>query len=110
MSEPQTSFMELATEGYREPDEIDDFVSDWHAAGSGLKLHQFLGMTHEEYTLWVAEPDLISLIVGARVQGRPLVSAVNDNLEQDRIAARSSHTSKLKILEKWIAAQRSRSV
>ncbi|NYT41540.1 hypothetical protein HZY97_12280 [Sphingomonas sp. R-74633] len=100
--------MELAIDGYREPDEIDDFVSDWHKGGSGLKLHDFLGLTHEEYTLWVAEPDLIALIVGARVSGRPLLAAVNDNLVQDRIAARSSHTKKLKVLQNWIAAQRTR--
>lgn len=107
-SEPRQTFMELAIDGYREADEIDDFVSEWHDAGSGLKLHEFLGMTHEEYTLWVAEPDLISLIVGARVQHRPLLDAVNDNLVEERIAARSSHTRKLQILQKWIEVQRGR--
>ena len=102
--------MALAVDGYREPDEIDDFVSEWHDAESGLKLHEFLGMTHEEYTLWVAEPDLIPLIVGARVQHRSLLEAVNDNLVKERIAARSSHTRKLRVLQNWIEAQRGRSL
>jgi hypothetical protein len=106
MSEIRQTYMQLALQGYREPDEIDDFVSEWHRAGTGLSLHEYLGLTHDEYTLWVADPDLIDTIVGARISGRPLFDAVNDNLREDRLAARADQTRKLKILRGWIDAQR----
>ncbi len=33
---------------------IDDFIDSWHeGAGPLLKLHNFLGMTWEEYSIWV---------------------------------------------------------
>lgn len=33
----------------RDPGDIDDWVERWHSGNSELQLHQFLGMTWEEY-------------------------------------------------------------
>ena len=35
-------------------DEIDDYVARWHSglAGKNQELHEFLGMSWEEYSLW----------------------------------------------------------
>lgn len=101
-----SSFMTLALDGRALADEIEDYVELWHGSDSSQEVHEFLGMTFEEYSLWVADADSIDIILTARHRGRPLREAVNDNLRyQERIAARSDEAGKLAILARWIAAQ-----
>lgn len=57
-------------------DEIDDFVDRWHAAPQGQELHDYLGMSEEEYSLWLRVPDALTYIVEARRDGRPLKDVV----------------------------------
>ena len=105
MSKTHT-FMQLALQGYVMSDEIEDFVSRWHDSDSDQDLHDFLGLTFDEYSLWVSEPDYIDIIIGARHSGTPLVEAVNDNLRsEERLAARADDAGKVAALKRWIAAQ-----
>lgn len=100
------SFIELALNGDVLPDEIDDFIDAWHEGSSKEELHEFLGMTLQEYTLWVSNPELIQLIIAARHRQEPILSAVNDNLKtSERIAARSDQARKIAMLRKWIEQQ-----
>jgi hypothetical protein len=104
-----SSFMSLAISGQVLSDEIEDFVEAWHESDSNEEIHEFLGMTFEEYSLWVADADSINIILAARHSHIPLKEAVNDNLRsQQRIAARSDEAGKLAILSRWIAAQSDR--
>lgn len=104
-----SSFMALALNGRVLADEIDDFIEAWHESDSPEELHDFLGMTFEEYSLWVADAASIDTILTARHSHKPLKEAVNDNLRfQERIAARSDEAGKLAILARWIAAQSDR--
>ena len=48
------------------PEEIDDYVDVWHKTPQGLELHEFLGMSKEEYGLWLRNPDALSEIARAR--------------------------------------------
>lgn len=103
------SFLELACDGYVLPREIEDYVDSWHESDSEQELHDFLGMRWDEYTLWVAHPENINIIIAARLENRPVLEAVNDNLRSEyRLAARTDDVGKLAILERWIAAQRDR--
>lgn len=101
-----SSFMSLALNGEVLSDEIESFVEAWHKSDSKDEIHDFLGMTFPEYSLWVSDPDSIDVILSARHANRPLKEAVNDNLRsQERIAARADEAGKLAILSRWIAAQ-----
>jgi hypothetical protein len=41
-------------------EEIDDRISAWHACeGNGIKLHQALGWTWDEFALWVRDDSII---------------------------------------------------
>ena len=88
-------------------DEIDDFVDRWHDQTDGeAQLHEYLGMTWEEYSLWAGNPDCLSDIANARVRGIPLRQAINDNLEASmKLAARSDKASKIVKLQRWIEEQ-----
>lgn len=100
------SFVELALDGQALSDEIEDYVEAWHNSSSDKQVHEYLGMTFEEYSLWVSDPNAIDLILSARHAHRPLREAVNDNIRvQERIAARADEAGKLAILSRWIAAQ-----
>jgi hypothetical protein len=59
----ETRFIDLCLRGKARPAEIDDFVDLWHESESTLPLHEFLGMTTEEYSAWVQKPDLLPHII-----------------------------------------------
>ena len=44
-------------------DDIDDYVDEWHAGGTGVTIWDFLGMTREEYGAWVADPESLPRIL-----------------------------------------------
>ncbi len=50
------SFVELHIEGRVLPDEIDNFIEDWHNSDNEKSLSEFLGFTEEEYNLWIKNP------------------------------------------------------
>lgn len=102
-------FMKLALNGDVLSDEIEVFVDAWHESASEAEIHEFLGMSFEEYSLWASDADTIDVILGARHAGVPLKEAINDNLRvQERIAARADEAGKLAILSRWIASQADR--
>lgn len=87
-------------------DEIEDFVETWHESDSAQEIFEYLGMSWEEYSLWMTHPDYIDLIIAARRDARSLREAINDNLRStERLAARSDDTGKIAALKRWIAAQ-----
>ena len=53
-------------------DDIDDLVDTWHAGGTGMPLHEFLGLTREEYAHWVEQPDAPHPTLYERTHIRPL--------------------------------------
>ena len=61
-----SNFMEMYLSGEALPDEIDDFVDSWHESDSDLSIHEFLGMTREEYLSWVKDPNVLPRILDAR--------------------------------------------
>jgi hypothetical protein len=47
-------------------DAIDDDIAAWHDSATVLPLHEWLGMTDDEYTLFVERRDALRVIVAAR--------------------------------------------
>ena len=106
MSNQRNPFIQLALNGEVLPDEIDDFVDAWHEGTGEGELHEFLGMTLEEYSLWLSNPDFIEIIIAARYNNQPLLSAVNDNVgSSNRLAARADQPWKVTLLKRWIEQQ-----
>jgi len=59
-------FLDLCLIGEAELDAIDDFIENWHNSVQVNQLHDYLGMTWEEYCLWVADPNSLASIIDAR--------------------------------------------
>lgn len=97
------SFIEQALNGELFPDEIDTFVERWHEGGTGKELHDYLGLSWDEFCWWGMDADQMPLIIAARHQNRSFLEAANDNLVQQRLAARSDHTVKIARLSSWLS-------
>ncbi|MFN5725162.1 MAG: hypothetical protein ACK48D_00175 [Pseudanabaena sp.] len=65
-----SSFIEKCISGDASLDEIDDYIDEWHDSDSdiNLELHEFLGMSWEEYSLWAVKPSLLAEILNHRKQ------------------------------------------
>ena len=83
-------------------DEIEDFIDKWHEGeeGEALELHEYLGMSWEEYELWGTMPSVLSFIIAARRNK----STLDVELERERyaLAARASSPEEAKRVEVWL--------
>ena len=97
------SFMDLCLKGKVMLDEIDDYIARWHRSAQAIDILSYLGMTKEEYDLFVRDPDALAFIVTARRENRSLRDVVNENYHDElRIAARAAGSLGLKRLKRWL--------
>jgi hypothetical protein len=68
----QLPFIELYLKGKVLPEKIDDYVDQWHANPGGQEIYEFLGMSREEYGLWLRDPKVLPQIAQARKEHRHL--------------------------------------
>ena len=66
------TFLELVLTGKAHRDDIDDFIDRWHEGEGSCSLAQFLGMSDDEYALWVEKPSALELIIQAHAEGMRL--------------------------------------
>ncbi|QBP33306.1 hypothetical protein SEA_BRUTONGASTER_91 [Gordonia phage BrutonGaster] len=54
-NEPAVTYYELQCRGEVEGDDINEFIAFWHTEYPGtLELHEYLGLTVDQYSYWVA--------------------------------------------------------
>ena len=62
-----SNFIEKCISGEVKYQEINDFIEVWHKSKSKSKpIYEFLGMTYEEYVMWVKNPDSLLSIINDR--------------------------------------------
>ena len=66
------TFLEMVLSGGAQPEDIDDFVDRWHEDSDSRTLSESLGMSDDEYALWVEKSDALGLIIEARTAGMRL--------------------------------------
>lgn len=94
------SFLQGYLNGETRAEDIDDFIDAWHAKPGRKKIFEFLGMTSDEYSLWLCDPDSLAEIAKARREELPLISVVRDTLAAMRAAG-----TREKPLRRWLAQQ-----
>lgn len=95
------NFVKKALAGKVMFDEIDDFVDKWHLDDQGKTLPEYLGLTREEYAVWVQNPDVVPQIISARKFGRPFEIVLEEAFEE-RLAARSDAGDRLASIKRWL--------
>ncbi len=68
---PAASFFVLYAEGRATRDDIEGFIASWHESGDDEQrlLPEFLGLTAEEYDVWLMDRRTLPLILTARRDG-----------------------------------------
>lgn len=95
------SFIDLCLSGDVLEDEIDSFVDSWHEDDeTALELHEYLGMSWEEYSVWATRPSILPFILSARKN----VTSFDVELNQERLAlaARAETAEEAQRMESWL--------
>lgn len=66
MFKKEYAFISQCINGDADLDDINDFIEKWHLSNSKQPLHEFLGMTFEEYSIWVEKPSYLPYIINAK--------------------------------------------
>ena len=82
---------------------ISDYISEWHSSESTEELHEFLGMSWNEYSLWVEQPETLRFILAARDNKVELTAQNWD--EAHVLAARSQAQHKPEVLLGWLKSK-----
>ena len=105
-ADSERTYMDLLLRGEALASDIDDFVDSWHDAPEGsaiasLTLATYLGMTEDEYQLWVEHPDSLRFIAAAHKTKQPVAKllALRDRLG---LAARASDQTEAERLVQWL--------
>lgn len=95
------NFVEKCLSGEALAHEIDVYINNWHEGeGQGLELHDYLGLTWEEYSLWGTRPSILPSIFSSRRKKSPFCQELE--LEQLSLAARAGSVKEAKEMEKWL--------
>lgn len=60
------NFIEQLADNETSVEELDDFIDLWHNEPHGVSLHEFLGLTFDEYGVVIFEPTAFKFILSAR--------------------------------------------
>jgi hypothetical protein len=86
-------------------DDIDDFIEEWHGNPDGKELHEHLGMTWQEYALWVVDASILPMIVSLRRQNRSLDDVLQEFADRLPGTGRPAGLAKTRELIDWLKRQ-----
>jgi hypothetical protein len=98
------TFFELYSQGHATPDQIDDFVDQWHGGdGQQQAIHEYLGLSLEQYDFWMRAPDALPKVLAARREGRPLEEVLRDYLKGLARTDKGADAETAKAVGAWLA-------
>lgn len=83
-------------------DDIDDFIQEWHQNPRGQQVYDFLGMTWQEYALWMVAPSVLPMIVEMHKKNKSLDEILEEFAHQLPGAAKSPGPGRTKVLADWL--------
>ncbi len=101
MSNVIKTYIELCLEGLADLTDIDDYIEKWHLSDLNVPIHDYLGMTRDEYALWVEKPEALRFILFSHRYGFSLKEAITQ-MEDWPLAARAVDANELDAVMKWL--------
>jgi hypothetical protein len=96
------TYLEQVLDGDAIWTDIDDFVKAWHDNhGLGRELHDYLGLTWDEYALWVERPGTLRAIIASHELDEPLQELLRRSDEQ-AVAARGLTQEDAQAVREWL--------
>ena len=83
-------------------EEIDDYILQWHEADTNLPVYDYLGMTEEEYLLWLEDDSYLRYVILAHKENRAISDVLSDYLSP-RLAARTDSPDEVQRIYNWLA-------
>jgi hypothetical protein len=83
---------------------IDDEIDAWHGADTDLELPEWLGLTADEYALYVEHPQAMRIILAARRRSLPVKQLLRSGTATADLAARGASPTEIRKLEEWLKA------
>lgn len=101
----EMDFIAACVKGHAHLGKIDDYIDAWHdgTAGGEQELHEFLGMSRQEYALWVERPEVLPFIVIAHRSGKSVEDVIVE-AERQPMAARAANATEARQLHDWLLA------
>jgi hypothetical protein len=81
---------------------IDDEIEEWHRSSSALRLSEWLGLTEDEYSLVVEQPDALRTILAARRYGTSLQELLAVTEDACALAARGATPQEVAKIRRWL--------
>lgn len=94
-------YMDELLDGEAFLDEIDDYIDDWHNSDSDEKIYEYLGMTEEEYGLWVEDESVLKSIVYCRKNKKSIKDILEFNKSYNMVARSATPEQGKKIIN-WM--------
>lgn len=94
-------FLYQCLEGEVDLEDIDDFIDDWHDSDSEDELYEFLGLSRDEYALYVEKPTALPYIVMSHRFGTTIEKALEFQ-EGFALAARAKDADEAHKVLKWL--------
>jgi len=66
MTQEHTTFIDECIAGTASIDDLPDHIDRWHDGDSELELHEYLGLTWEEYSEWIMTPYALVRVIETR--------------------------------------------
>lgn len=92
----------LDGEVLRPEEEIEREIEAWHEDESSLGVEEWLGMSTEEYRIWLERPAALPLILQARRYDSDLVSLLKMAKGKTALAARGANVRDVEEIRKWL--------
>lgn len=87
-------------------EEIDDYVEKWHNSIQDVTVHEFLGMTEEEYFLWVDNDFMLKFIIKAHQENKSIDEILElEHFSDIKMAARSRNATEAREIYNWLLAK-----
>jgi|GEM_PF-4935274 len=76
-------------------------TDEWHTSDYDCELHEFLGLTEEEYDIWFENDSFLDLIIDARELRIPIVEYLQ-KISEYQMAARASSPEVAQKIKEWL--------
>jgi hypothetical protein len=97
------TFVEQCLKGNATLDDIEDFVEAWHTSDDPRELHEYLGLTWDEYALSVERPQALRYVMFSRRFDVPLQQALAEYpVALEPVAARARSEAEAREVLAWL--------
>lgn len=95
-------FMQACLEGDALLEEIEEYIEAWHNSDSNEEIYEYLGMTLEEYFIFLEDESMLKTLFYAREVNIPIADFLQSNTEQ-MLAARAATPEEAAAVKEWLA-------